>query len=102
MIVEPGWLTPLAQYTAPMILILQLCLLYKTLGGGSWTGGLVPGPGAGQEIRSQEAGDEFQAGRILCEKMGIFAANSSGENISYVNQRHGRTSLGNFQFKSPF
>ena len=62
MLVEPGWLTPLAQYTAPMILIMQLCLLYKTLGGGSWTGGLVPGPGAGQEVRSQEAGDEFQAG----------------------------------------
>ena len=26
------------QYTAPMILILYLTFLYKTLGGGSWTG----------------------------------------------------------------
>ena len=30
------------QYTAPMILILYLCFLYKTLGGGSWTGGFTP------------------------------------------------------------
>ena len=58
------------QYTAPMILILYLSFLYKTLGGGSWTGGLVQGPGAGQEA-VKEAGDEFQEVQVDTEDMDI-------------------------------
>ena len=58
------------QYTAPMILILYLSFLYKTLGGGSWTGGLVQGPGAGQEA-VKEVGDEFQEVQVDTEDMDI-------------------------------
>ena len=58
------------QYTAPMILILYLSFLYKTLGGGSWTGGLVQGPGADQEA-VKEAGDEFQEVQVDTEDMDI-------------------------------
>ena len=58
------------QYTAPMILILYLSFLYKTLGGGSWSGGLVQGPGAGQEV-VKEAGDEFQEVQVDTEDMDI-------------------------------
>ena len=58
------------QYTAPMILILYLSFLYKTLGGGSWTGGLVQGPGAAQEP-VKEAGDEFQEVQVDTEDMDI-------------------------------
>ena len=58
------------QYTAPMILILYLSFLYKTLGGGSWTGGLVQGPGDVQE-QVKEAGDEFQEVQVDTEDMDI-------------------------------
>ena len=58
------------QYTAPMILILYLSFLYKTLGGGSWSGGLVQGPGETQEL-AKEAGDEFQEVQVDTEDMDI-------------------------------
>ena len=58
------------QYTAPMILILYLSFLYKTLGGGSWTRGLVQGPGAGHEA-VKETGDEFQEVQVDTEDMDI-------------------------------
>ena len=58
------------QYTAPMILILYLSFLYKTLGGGSWSGGLVQGPGETQEA-VKEAGDEFQEVQVDTGDMDI-------------------------------
>merc|ERR1719435_536411 len=58
------------QYTAPMILILYLSFLYKTLGGGSWSGGLVQGPGDAQEV-IKEAGDEFQEVQVDTGDMDI-------------------------------
>jgi len=58
------------QYTAPMILILYLSFLYKTLGGGSWSGGLVQGPGETQEV-IKEAGDEFQEVQVDTGDMDI-------------------------------
>lgn len=45
------------QYTAPLILILNTALLYKTLGGGSWAGlPALPALGAGGEGAGMEVG----------------------------------------------
>jgi len=52
------------QYTAPMILILNTALLYKTLGGGSWAGlPALPAPGAGGA--GEGAGMEVGIGDIV-------------------------------------
>lgn len=56
------------QYTAPMILILYLSFLYKTLGGGSWAGGIIA---PGNQGEMQEAAgvmeDDFQEVEVTPE-----------------------------------
>ena len=49
------------QYTAPMILILYLCFLYKTLGGGSWTGGFTPATFSESGGQAAAAGAELDS-----------------------------------------
>merc|ERR1712080_733420 len=52
------------QYIAPMVLILYLSFLYKTLGGGSWVGEARPTVHQAQDLtcEAQECGlDEFPA-----------------------------------------
>ena len=46
------------QYVAPMILILYLSLLYKTLGGGTWTGESASLPVNQEECSLHAAGSQ--------------------------------------------
>merc|ERR550525_649299 len=61
------------QYTAPMILILQLCLLYKTLDGGSWTGVATDSPNTceADSCHSQEM--EVGIGKMIQQEETVVA-----------------------------
>ena len=71
------------QYTAPMILILYLSFLYKTLGGGSWTGGLVHGPGDIQDAR-KTAGNEFEDVKV---DIGIGSVINQEESVEAIKHQ---------------
>ena len=54
------------QYTAPMILILYLTFLYKTLGAGSWSGGIIQQSQGVQETPVHQV-NEFQEVEVTPE-----------------------------------
>merc|ERR1719431_906401 len=66
------------QYVAPMILILNICFLYKTLGGGSWSPYSLEGkqstPEEGENVSEIKIGDIFnqdEAVEAITEKFSL-------------------------------